>query len=106
MPIRLIKNIVIPPNIELITNYLLKNTELQINYNFNMIAIVNKCPKQLGLSQMIDAFLAHRREVVERRTKFDLAMAQKQLHIVEGLIKCLSILDEVIRVIRASKNKI
>ncbi len=93
-------------NQDLVLNYLYKNTDMQSNYNFNMIAIVNKCPKQLGLSQMIDAFLAHRREVVERRTKFDLAMAQKQLHIVEGLIKCLSILDEVIRVIRASKNKV
>lgn len=92
-------------NKDLILNYLYKNTDMQSNYNFNMIAIVNKCPKQLGLSQMIDAFIVHRREVVERRTKFDLAMAQKQLHIVEGLIKCLSILDEVIRVIRASKNK-
>lgn len=92
-------------NKELILNYLFKNTDMQSNYNFNMIAIVNKCPKQLGLSQMLDAFIAHRREVVERRTKFDLAMAEKQLHIVEGLIKCLSILDEVIKVIRASKNK-
>lgn len=92
-------------NKDLILNYLFKNTDMQSSYNFNMIAIVNKCPKQLGLEGMLDAFISHQKEVVTRRTKFDLLTAEKRLHIVEGLIKCLSILDEVIKVIRASKNK-
>lgn len=92
-------------NAELIVNYLLKNTDMQINYNFNMVAIVNKRPKLLGLTACLDAFIAHQREVVRRRTEFDLAHAKARYHIVEGLIKCISILDEVIRVIRESKNK-
>ena len=92
-------------NKELILNYLYKNTDVQSSYNFNMVSIVNKCPRQLGLVAMIDAFIAHKKEVVTKRTEFDLATAEKRLHIVEGLIKCISILDEVIRVIRASKNK-
>ena len=92
-------------NKELIVNYLLKNTDLQISYNFNMIAIVKKRPRLLGLKEALDAFIDHQKEVVTRRSKFDLDHAKSELHIVEGLIKCLSILDEVIRVIRASKNK-
>ncbi len=92
-------------NRELIVNYLLKNTDLQISYNFNMIAIVKKRPRLLGLKQALDAFIDHQKEVITRRSQFDLDHAKSELHIVEGLIKCLSILDEVIRVIRASKNK-
>ena len=92
-------------NVDLVVNYLLKNTDMQINYNFNMVAIVNKRPKLLGLKQALDAFINHQREVVRRRTEFDLAHAKARYHIVEGLIKCLSILDEVIRCIRESKNK-
>lgn len=92
-------------NKELVLNYLLKNTDMQISYNFNMVSIVNKRPKLLGLAQALDAFIAHQKEVVTRRTQFDLNHAEARLHIVEGLIKCISILDEVIKVIRASKNK-
>lgn len=92
-------------NKELILNYLLKNTDMQISYNFNMVSIVNKRPKLLGLKGALDAFIAHQKEVVTRRTEFDLLHAKARLHIVEGLIKCISILDEVIKVIRASKNK-
>ena len=92
-------------NVELIENYLLKNTDMQINYNFNMVAIVNKRPKLLGLEGAIDAFINHQKEVVRRRTEFDLRHAKARFHIVEGLIKCISILDEVIKVIRESKNK-
>ncbi len=92
-------------NKELIINYLLKNTDMQISYNFNMVSIVNRRPKLLGLSQALDAFIIHQKEVVKRRTEFDLAHAKARYHIVEGLIKCISILDEVIKVIRASKNK-
>ena len=92
-------------NTELIINYLLKNTDMQISYNFNMVSIVNRRPKLLGLEQALDAFIAHQKEVVIRRTTFDLNHAKARYHILEGLIKCISILDEVIRVIRASKNK-
>ena len=92
-------------NKEVILNYLLKNTELQISYNFNMIAIVNRAPKQLGLREILDAYIVHQKEFITRRTKFDLEHAKARLHIVEGLIRCLSILDEVIKAIRASKNK-
>ena len=92
-------------NAELILNYLLKNTDLQVNYNFNMVAIVNKRPKQVGILDILDAFIAHQREVITRRTDFDLEQAKARLHIVEGLLKAMSILDEVIKVIRASKDK-
>ncbi len=90
---------------ELIINYLLKNTELQINYNFNVVAIVNKRPKTLGILEILDAFILHKKEVVINRSKFDLVHAQKRMHIVEGFIKALDILDEVIKTIRKSQNK-
>lgn len=92
-------------NSELVLNYLLKNTDLQINYNFNMVAIVNRRPKLVGVLDILDAFITHQREVVRRRTQFDLDHAKVRYHILEGLVKAISILDEVIRVIRASKNK-
>ncbi len=92
-------------NPDLILGYLFKNTDLQISYNYNMVAIVNRVPKTLGILEILDAYIAHQREVVLKRTEFDLATYEKRMHIVEGLIKCLSILDEVIKVIRASKNK-
>ena len=92
-------------NVDLIVNYLLKNTDMQISYNFNMVSIVNRRPKLLGLIGALDAFIAHQKEVIRRRTEFDLAHAKARYHILEGLIKCISILDEVIKVIRASKNK-
>lgn len=92
-------------NKELILNYLLKNTDMQISYNFNVVSIVNRRPKLLGLTAALDAFITHQKEVVKRRTEFDLRHAQARFHIVEGLIKCISILDEVIKTIRESKNK-
>ena len=92
-------------NRDMVLNYLLKNTDLQISYSFNMIAIVNRRPKQLGIIEMLDAYIVHQKEVILRRTRFDLDHAKARLHIVEGLIKCISILDEVIKVIRSSKNK-
>ena len=103
--IRLVIELKSGANTDLILNYLYKNTELQATYNYNMIAIVNRRPKQLGILDILDAHLAHYKEVVLKRTAFDLAHAKKRLHIVEGLIKAISILDEVIKVIRASKNK-
>ncbi len=92
-------------NSDLIINYLLKNTDLQISYNYNMVAIVNRAPKTLGILEILDAYIAHQREVILRRTEFDLKTKLRRLEIVEGLIKCISILDEVIKVIRKSKNK-
>ncbi len=103
--VRIVVDLKKSANRELIVNYLLKNTDLQISYNFNMIAIVKKRPRLLGLKGALDAFIDHQKEVITRRSQFDLDHAKSELHIVEGLIKCLSILDEVIRVIRASKNK-
>ena len=92
-------------NRELILNYLLKNTDLQVSYNFNMIVIDHRRPRQLGLLAILDSYIEFKKEVITKRTEYDLNTAKARLHIVEGLIKCLSILDEVIRVIRASKNK-
>lgn len=92
-------------NSELILNYLFKNTDLQINYNYNMVAIVNRRPKLVGVLDILDAFIVHQKEVVTRRTEFDLAHAKTRYHILEGLVKAISILDEVIKVIRSSKNK-
>lgn len=88
-----------------VLNYLFKNTDLQITYNFNMVAIHNKRPKQMGLTDLLDAYIAHQREVVTRRSQFDLQKAKDRQHIVEGLIKALSVLNEVIATIRASKDK-
>ena len=90
---------------DLIINYLLKNTELQINYNFNVVAIVDKRPKMLGILEILDAFINHKKEVVLNRSRFDLEHSKLRAHIVEGLIKAMDILDEVIKTIRASKNK-
>lgn len=92
-------------NAELILNYLLKNTDLQVNYNFNMVAIVNRRPRLVGILEILDAFIEHEKSVVRRRTKFDLDEAKFRYHILEGLVKAISILDEVIATIRASKNK-
>ncbi len=88
-----------------ILNYLLKNTDLQVNYNFNMVAIDEKAPRQVGLKKMLASYLAHRRLVISKRSQFDLEKYQKRQHIVEGLMKALSILDEVIKIIRNSKDK-
>ena len=92
-------------NAQVILNYLLKNTELQVNYNFNIVAIDNRRPKQLGLLEILDSFISHQKDVILRRTRFDLEHAKARLHIVEGLLKAVDILDEVIKIIRGSKNK-
>ena len=92
-------------NAENILNYLYKNTELQISYNFNNVVIVNRRPMLLGIIGILDAYIAHQKEVITRRSEFDLRTAKARSHIVEGLIKAISILDEVIKTIRSSKNK-
>ena len=92
-------------NSDLIINYLLKNTDLQVSYNYNMVAIVNKRPMTLGILPLLDAYIAHQKEVITRRSKFDLEAYQKRLNIVDGFLKMMDILDEVIKTIRASKNK-
>ncbi|HGJ3408564.1 TPA: DNA topoisomerase IV subunit A [Streptococcus pneumoniae] len=92
-------------NTELVLNYLFKYTDLQINYNFNMVAIDNFTPRQVGIVPILSSYIAHRREVILARSRFDKEKAEKRLRIVEGLIRVISILDEVIALIRASENK-
>lgn len=92
-------------NKDLVLNYLLKNTELQVSYSYNMVAIVNRRPETLGILAMLDAYIAHQKEVLRRRSEFDLRAYEKRLHIVDGFLKMISILDQVIKVIRSSKNK-
>lgn len=92
-------------NKDVIMRYLFKNTDLQISYNYNSVAIVNRTPKTLGILEILDAYIAHQKEVITKRTKFDLAYYTKNYNIATGLIKAISILDEVIALIRASKNK-
>ncbi len=104
-PVRIVIDLKNGTNKELILNYLLKNTDLQISYNFNMVSIVHNRPMTLGIVPILKAYVEHKKEVVTRRTQFDLDHAKEQMHIVEGLIKAISILDEVIKTIRASKNK-
>lgn len=92
-------------NDEQILNYLYKNTDLQISYNYNVIAIVNKAPVQMSLAMMLDAFISHREDVVIRRSKYDLSAKKERAHILEGLIKAVSVMDEIIHIIRKSKDK-
>lgn len=92
-------------NAEVILNFLYKNTDLQVSYNYNVVAIVDKCPVQMGLAPMLDAFIDHRREVIERRSRYDLKKKEDRCHILDGLIKAVSILDDIIALIRASKDK-
>ncbi|WP_136299298.1 DNA topoisomerase IV subunit A [Streptococcus pyogenes] len=88
-----------------ILNYLLKYTDLQVNYNFNMVAIDHFTPRQVGLQKILSSYISHRKDIIIERSKFDKAKAEKRFHIVEGLIRVLSILDEIIALIRSSDNK-
>ncbi len=92
-------------NKELVMNYLLKNTELQTSYNYNNVTIVNRRPRLLGILPIIDAYISHQQFVVRKSSEWDLAFAKKRFHITEGLVKAISILDDVIATIRSSKNK-
>ncbi|WP_377888927.1 DNA topoisomerase IV subunit A [Alkalihalobacillus sp. R86527] len=88
-----------------ILKYLYKATDLQITYNYNMVAIYNKTPKQMGLKRILSAYIDHQKEVVTRRSEHDLRKAKDRQHVVEGLIRAVSILDEVIATIRSSNDK-
>ncbi len=88
-----------------ILQYLFKNTDLQVTYNFNMVAIAGRRPTLMSLPMLLDAYIDHQKEVVTRRSRYDIDKAKDRLHIVEGLMKALSILDEVIQTIRSSKDK-
>lgn len=88
-----------------ILNYLFKNTDLQVSYNFNMVAIDHMRPERLSLKRILASYLEFQQQVIEKRTIFNLKKAQERQHIVLGLIKALSILDKVIKTIRASKNR-
>ncbi|CAM4326977.1 DNA gyrase subunit A [Saccharibacillus endophyticus] len=85
--------------------YLLKKTDLQVSYNFNMVAIVNKAPQQLGVKAILEAYINHQREVITKRTSHELEKAKDRSHVLEGLVKALNILDDVVAAIRASKNR-
>lgn len=89
----------------LITNYLYKNTDLQVYYNANMVAIIGKRPEQVGLIRLLDAFIDHRKDVVLKRSQYRYNKMEDRVHILEGLIKAVSILDEIIALIRLSKDK-
>ncbi|MFD2704577.1 DNA topoisomerase IV subunit A [Salibacterium lacus] len=88
-----------------VLNYLYKNTDLQVSYNFNMVAIHNKTPQLLGLKQLLQAYISHQKEVVTNRSQYELDKAERRQHIVEGLKKAISVLDQVIEIIRGSNDK-
>ena len=91
-------------NANVILNQLYKHTQLQDTFGVNMLALVNNEPKVMNLLDMLKYYLQHQEDVVTRRTKYDLNKAQERAHILEGLLKALENIDEVIRIIRASKN--
>ena len=103
--IRIVIDLKANVNKELIMNYLLKNTDLQTSYNYNNVTIVNRRPRLLGILPILDAYIEHQQFVVKKSAEWDLEFAKKQCHITEGLVKAISILDEVIKTIRSSKNK-
>ncbi|MBU8785193.1 MULTISPECIES: DNA topoisomerase IV subunit A [Bacillus] len=88
-----------------ILNFLYKNTDLQVPYNFNMVAIHNRRPMLMNLTSILDAYIGHQKEVITNRSQYELKKAKERHHIVEGLMKALSILDEVISTIRSSNDK-
>lgn len=90
---------------EKLLKYLYKKTDLQCNISFNMVALANGKPETMGLKTMLMHYVNHQREVVTRRTQKELQIAEKRFHIVEGFIKAIDILDEIIALIRASKSK-
>src|SRR5699024_1706080 len=92
-------------NVEGIINFLYKKTDLQVSYNFNMVAISQRVQKRLGLKEILEEYVRHQKEMIRNRSEYELEEAEERMHIIEGLMKALSMLDEVIRVIRESENK-
>lgn len=103
--LRIVVDIKKDVNAEYIRDFFFKSTELQVNYSFNMVAICNKRPQLMGLLDLLDAYIGHQKEVITNRSNYELSAAKKRLHIVEGLIAMVSILDAVIKTIRESNNK-
>ncbi len=103
--LRIVVDIKKEADANLILNYFYKNTDLQIYYNYNNVTIIDQRPVQVGLCGLLDAFINFRKDVVLRRSQYELNKMEKRTHIIEGLMKAVSILDEVIRIIRASKDK-
>ncbi len=89
---------------EKVLNYIYKNTQLESNFNFNMVALVDGVPQTLSLKSILNEFIGHRKEVVKRRSLYDLRKAEDREHILLGLKKALDKIDKVISIIRASKN--
>jgi DNA gyrase subunit A len=90
---------------EIVLNQLYKHTQLQTTFGGIMLSIEDGEPRTLGLKAMLDCFIAHRREVILRRTRFDLDKAERRAHILEGFLKALDIIDKVVKLIRSSKSR-
>lgn len=101
---RIVIKLKIGANSNVVLNTLFKYTPLQSSFSVNNVALVNGRPKTLSLKDMIKYFVRHRHDVIVRRTKFDLEKAKKRAHILEGLLKALDVIDEIIAIIRASKS--
>ncbi|HHW79659.1 MAG TPA: DNA topoisomerase IV subunit A [Acholeplasmataceae bacterium] len=88
-----------------VLNYLYKSTDLQVSYNYNMTAILNRRPYQVGVLPLLKTYIEHQKDVITNRSNYELERAEKRAHIVSGLIKMVSVVEEVIKIIRASSNK-
>lgn len=86
-------------------NYLYKSTDLQVAFSYNMTAILNRRPYQVGVRELLNAYIDHQKDVITNRSNYELVRAERRLHIVEGLVKMVSVLEEIIEIIRKSKNK-
>ncbi len=91
---------------DFVLQYLLKHTNLQVSYNFNMVAIDKKKPVKVGLETILDSYIRHQKDVIRNRSNFDKNRAEKRLHVVEGLVKMVDVVDEIIKIIRNSKGKV
>ena len=92
-------------NVDAIMTYLFKNTDLPVNLNYNMVSICERRPMRLGVIPILNAYINHQKDVITNRTNFLMEKAKTRLHIVEGFMKMIDVVDEVIKTIRASKNK-
>ena len=92
-------------NAQVVLNTLFKRTQLQCSYGINFLALVDGYPKVLNIKQILDCYIGHQKEVIYRRTKYDLAKAEEREHIIEGLVVALANIDEVIKIIKASKDR-